>query len=272
MDLRFALNHMVARDLGVREFFALARQVGLTEVEIRNDLNGVAARTSPRMVRDLAAEAGVRILSLNALQRFDDWTGERAAEATEQILNARMAGAEALILVPSNDGSQPPTAERLRRLRDALAGILPMLRSEGVIGLIEPLGFATCSLRSKREAVAAIADVGGEDTFRVTHDTFHHALAGEPDLFAASTGLVHISGVEDPGLALSDMRDAHRVLVGPRDRIGNIEQIRALLAAGYQGAFSFEPFAEELRALPDLAQALRASMQFIKEECAATAA
>ena len=90
---------------------------------------------------------------------------------------------------------------------------------------------------------------GGE--FRLVHDTFHHFLAGEDTIFPELTGLVHISGVEDPRVTVSDMRDPHRVLVGPADRIGNIEQVRALGAGGYRGLFSFEPFAEELRTLRD---------------------
>jgi 2-keto-myo-inositol isomerase len=91
-------------------------------------------------------------------------------------------------------------------------------------------------------------------------------------MFPELTGLVHISGVDDPSVTIDAMRDSHRVLVGPRDRLGNISQIRALRAAGYAGAFSFEPFAEELRTLPDPARALRESMDFIETQLAAVAA
>ena len=52
------------------------------------------------------------------------------------------------------------------------------------------------------------------------------------------------------------MRDAHRVLVDGRDRLGNVEQIRALAAGGYTGPCQFEPFAEELRTLADPARAI----------------
>jgi 2-keto-myo-inositol isomerase len=68
------------------------------------------------------------------------------------------------------------------------------------------------------------------------------------------------------------MRDPHRVLVGPADRIGNIEQIRGLAAADYRGLFSFEPFAEELRRLDDPAHAIGDSMNFIRAQLAAKAA
>ena len=130
--------------------------------------------------------------------------------------------------------------------------------ARGLTGLVEPLGFETCSLRLKSEAVAAIAAVGGEGVFRLVHDTFHHHLAGEAALFPALTGLVHISGVDDPGLAVGDMRDAHRVLVTARrparERRADAGASGAAATAGF---LSFEPFADEVQALDDPAEAIR---------------
>jgi 2-keto-myo-inositol isomerase len=96
------------------------------------------------------------------------------------------------------------------------------------------------------------------------HDTFHHHLAGEPELFPALTGLVHISGVTDPEVTVSDMRDPHRVLVDADDRLGNVDQIQALLDQGYTGLFSFEPFAAEVQRLENPSAAISASMDTIK--------
>ena len=107
--------------------------------------------------------------------------------------------------------------------------------------------------------------------FRLVHDTFHHFLAGETELFPERTGLVHISGVEDRNLPRDAIRDAHRVLVGPGDLMGNVGQIRALLASGYRGPFSFEPFAESVHDLRDQAGALRASMGFVRQGLAKAA-
>jgi 2-keto-myo-inositol isomerase len=272
--MRFALNHMAAPQLSVRDFFALARKLGVNDVEIRNDISGQATLdgTPAAAIRGMAGEAGVVILTINALQRFNDWTTERAREALELIRYARDCGARALILVPVNGGPLGSDADRARNLRTALAALLPMLKDSGVAGLVEPLGFASCSLRSKREAAAAINDVDGAGALRITHDTFHHHLAGEPALFAQLTGLVHISGVTDRSVTVNEMRDAHRVLVDRNDRIGNVAQIRALLEAGYNGPFSFEPFAEELSSLADPAQAIGQSMKFIEAELAAKAA
>ncbi|MCQ4631177.1 TIM barrel protein [Shinella sp. CPCC 100929] len=265
--LTFALNHMTAPALTLDAFFALAVSLGMTSVEIRNDLDGNAIldATTPAEVKALAARHGLTIISINALQRFNEWTPARAAEAKELIDYASACGARALVLVPKNDGTGQADGERQANLREALTALNPLLDAAGIIGLVEPLGFEICSLRSKREAVEAIKAVGGEQTFRLVHDTFHHHLAGEPDLFADLTGLVHISGVEDPAVSVSDMRDGHRVLVGPMDRLGNISQIKALLAAGYSGPLSFEPFSPAVHDVGDPQAAVAESVAFLRE-------
>jgi 2-keto-myo-inositol isomerase len=102
------------------------------------------------------------------------------------------------------------------------------------------------------------------------HDTFHHHLAGEAATFPGLTGLVHVSGVAEPDLATDAMRDAHRGLVGPGDRLGNLAQVRGLLAGGYRGYLSFEPFAAEVQARPDKAAAIAASMDFLRAGIAGT--
>ncbi|SEC42070.1 2-keto-myo-inositol isomerase [Rhizobiales bacterium GAS188] len=266
--ITFALNHIAAPSLDIGEFFALARKLGLDEVEIRNDLTGVPIfdGTPAETVRREAQPKGVRILTINALQRFNEWTERRAAEARELASYAHDCGARALVLVPVNDEAFRPGDEmRLAGLREALTALKPILTEAGLSGFVEPLGFAISSLRSKREATAAIDAVGGADIFRLVHDSFHHHLAGEAEIFPLRTGLVHISGVDDHRLAVADMRDAHRVLVGEADRLGNLAQIAALRIGGYRGPFSFEPFAESVQRSPDIGADLAASMRFIGE-------
>ncbi|WAJ29153.1 TIM barrel protein [Antarcticirhabdus aurantiaca] len=264
--LSFALNHMAAPKLPLDAFFALASQLGMSAVEIRNDLagNAIADGTSPQAVRELAERHGLEILSINALYPFNIWNGEREAAAAKLAAYARDCGAKGLVLVPLNDDTNGEDGVRQRNLRQALAGLAPILSDAGVTGLVEPLGFPICSLRLKSEAVEAIGETKGGEVFRLVHDTFHHSLAGEDRLFPELTGLVHISGVEDPGLALDDMLDAHRLLVGEKDRLDNVGQIRALMAAGYKGALSFEPFADEVRDDADIAGSLKRSVDFIE--------
>jgi 2-keto-myo-inositol isomerase len=108
--------------------------------------------------------------------------------------------------------------------------------------------------------------------FRLVHDTFHHHLAGESAQFPQLTGMVHISGVTDPDLPRAELRDAHRGLVTAGDRLGSVGQIRALLAAGYFGVFSFEPFAAEVHVLEAPQADLRRSMEVIRDGLEAVAA
>ncbi len=68
------------------------------------------------------------------------------------------------------------------------------------------------------------------------------------------------------------MRDGHRVLVDAQDRLGNLAQLRALYAAGYQGPISFEPFAAQVHDLADPVGALATSIEFIRSGLAALAA
>lgn len=273
-DVDFALNHMVAPQLALGDFLRLTRSVGLTKVEIRNDIAGGAVLdgTPASAVKRLANDNNISIISINALQKFNHWSAERASEATALADYCALSGARALVLVAANDGTKLGDGERVANATEALAGLAPILRSRGVIGLVECLGFEACSLRRKSEAVVAIDAAKGRDIFRLTHDTFHHHLAGEAAIFPELTGLIHISGVDDPAVAVRDMRDSHRVLVGPRDRLDNVRQIEALRAGGYGGPLSFEPFAEELRHLSDPAKAIVQSMDFIKVTLAAAAA
>jgi 2-keto-myo-inositol isomerase len=266
--LRYAINHMVAPRKSIAELIALASALRLDAIEIRNDVPGQALEDDPEKVRDLAKRAKVRILSINALQRFNEWGDARAAEARALARYAQDCGAGMLVLCPVNDASfRPSEAERQGGLREALRALAPILAEAGIMGAIEPLGFETSSLGLKAEAVEAILDVGESDRFRIVHDTFHHYLSGEPHLLPEWTALVHISGV-DQDLPLAALRDPHRVLVGPNDRLGNIAQIAALLAGGYGGPFSFEPFAASVQASQDIAGALDASMHFIDAELA----
>ena len=268
--LSYALNHMVAPRKSFAELVELATTLGLDQVEIRNDLPGVAISdgTPPERIRELAEATEVRILSINGLQRFNDWNEERAREAARLAGYARDCSAAALVLCPVNDASwRRSDQERLDGLRQALRALAPILAEADIVGFIEPLGFAESSLRLKGEAVEAIEELELGERFRLVHDTFHHYLAGEARLFPEWTGLVHISGVEDAGLPLERTRDEHRVLVGANDLSGALLQILALME-GYSGAYSFEPFARSVHGLGDIAGALELSMHWIDREIA----
>lgn len=263
----FAINHISTPKLSVEEFFAMVRRLGLDKVEIRNDLPDVMSTRAPEDVKAAASAAGVEILSINALYPFNVWSGDLPDRAVAMADYAKACGARALVMCPLNNGT--PVAHE--DVVDALGRIAPILRDRGLTGLVEPLGFPISSLRTKARAIAAIREAGGEDVYKLVHDTFHHHLAGEAEYFPEWTGLVHISGVTNPDVTVEGMLDPHRVLVDSDDRLGNVGQIRALLAAGYQGPFSFEPFAPEVHDLADPEAALRASMDFIRSGLRTTA-
>jgi len=269
----FALNHMSVARVSYVELLKIAAALGFVGVEIRNDLNQpLFDGLSPAEAGELAQDRGLRLLSVAEVKRFNDWTPERQDEAAALMDIAAAAGAEAVSLIPRNDNAGMGNGERQANLRIALRDLKPMLDDRGLSGLVEPLGFASCALRQKAEAVDAITDLETGGTFQLVHDTFHHFLAGGGPIFAESTGIVHISGVLDPALSISEMRDAHRVLVDGRDRLGNIDQIDALASAGYRGPISYEAFAKEVHNDSDPVGSLKRSMEFIRTRLTAAAA
>jgi len=218
--MRFAINHITAPKLSLQEFFAAAKSLGFSEVEMRNDLPDVVGTIKPETVKAEAEKSGLTIISINALYPFNVWSGELPSKAVALADYAAASGAKALVMCPLNDG----TKVLFNDLVAALKAMKPIL------------------------------------------DTFHHHLAGETEFFPDRTGLVHISGVVEPAVAVDDMLDAHRVLVDAKDRLENLPQIKALIAAGFDGPYSFEPFAEEVHALADPESAVRESMTYISNK------
>ncbi|WLQ12111.1 TIM barrel protein [Hahella aquimaris] len=265
--LRFALNHMICPSLTPLALLDAAASLGVDAIELRNDIgdNSLTNLEQAKAVSAKAAEMGIEVLSVNALYPFNIWNDERAAQAEKLAHLAATCGAKALVMCPLNDGTQvEPSASKDKALRRALQALKEILQQQGLQGYVEPLGFPVSSLRFKQEALAAIDAIDGADCLQLVHDTFHHRGADERRLFPQRTGLVHISGIEDPALSFTDMLDGDRVLVGPRDRLGNVEQLQQMLVAGYRGPVSFEPFSEAIWSLTDPLQAVKESMEHIR--------
>jgi 2-keto-myo-inositol isomerase len=271
--IHFALNHMTVARLTFRELVALSKGLGCVGIEVRNDLpqplfDGMDPVEGGAIVRD----NGLRLLAVAEVKRFNDWSSDKEAEALALMKIAKAAGAEAVSLIPRNDNLGMGNGERQANLRVALKALKPMLEDHGLIGMVEPLGFEICALRYKAEAVEGIEAVGGKGRFKLVHDTFHHTLAHGGPLFPEHTGIVHISGVVDQEVGVADMRDPHRVLVTNGDRLGNVEQIVALQAAGWNGPVSYEAFSPEVHASANPQADLAASISFIRESLARKAA
>lgn len=232
--IRRALNQKTCAELSFEAFLDVAQGLGCIGVEPRNDLgrpffDGVAPDAAQAMVQ----ERGLRLLGLSEVYGFNVWDDTRAFEIEALVNTAEACGAETVSLIACVD------ARAVTPLMDVLRELVPMFRGRSVMPLIEPIGFTTSSIPRKAALVRAIEAVD-PDMFGIVHDTFQHCIAGDQDVFPEFTGMVHISGISDPDVALDHEQDKHRIWVDGDDRCRNLEQIAAFLEAGYEGAFSFE--------------------------------
>ncbi|WP_172330097.1 TIM barrel protein [Mangrovicoccus sp. HB161399] len=266
MGFAVAVNRTCAPQMSFLDFLALARQAGATAVEIRNDMGGELDGQMPvSAVRAMLDTAGLRCAALNALQRFNDWTPERADEARQLIAQAAALGASGIVLCPVVDASAGwSPAEAHDRLCAGLSGLAPLFEGSGVKGLVEPLGMAGSTMKRQDAAVAAVEDAAGWRNFALCHDTFQYWRCGDDRMFPQHFGMVHVSGIARPDLEPGELDEPDRGLVFPGDRAGTIAQLRQILAAGYRGTVSFEPFDPEVQRDPRLANHLAASIDYVR--------
>ena len=128
MQVTFALNRTCAPHLPLAEFIALAQKADVHAVEIQNDIeaqefaNGIpAAELKARL-----ADAGLKLASVNALQRFNDWTKARADEARALIAYAAAIGAPGVVLCPAHLPGDDSHADAHRRLCEGLIALKPI--------------------------------------------------------------------------------------------------------------------------------------------------
>ena len=204
---------------------------------------------NPGKVKKLCGELELKIITINALQRFNDRAEHleaRVAELKELVAIAKAAGIDAVILCPVNDKDESRSCgQRMEDTVRALNVYGPVFEEAGVLGYIEPLGFTQCSLRYKGDAVEATKKSRHADSYRIVHDTFHHYLSHERELYPGMTGLIHMSGVLG-GKEMDDITDADRILVTDKDVMANKSQLDALIAGGYDGYCAFECFSPEV--------------------------
>ena len=147
---------------------------------------------------------------------------------------------------------------------DSLKLYAPIFEEYELSAYVEPLGFSECSVRTKKLAIDAIQASGYPEIYRIVHDTFHHFLSPEERFFPDATGLVHISGVTED-LPATAIRDEHRILINENDKMDSRKQINILEDSGYQGLFSFEPFASSVQQMTksDLIEAVNESLDYL---------
>ena len=280
---RFSINRITCPAFSLKDFFSFTAGLGLSKVELRNDLPGkpkvedIIDGLKPAEVSAMAKDMGIEIISINALQKFNlpSMRKDCLDELNRMLDLSAKINCKAIVLCPNNDSKDKRTpGENYTDTVNALREYGPLFAKYGIAGYVEALGFGISSTASLPAAMNAIRE-SGYACYKTVYDTFHHfigpdtaSMFGMDGLGAsyetAYTGLVHISGVE-AAIEPSKMKDDHRVLIGPKDRMDNKGQVKTLASLGYLGDFSFEPFAKEVQKLKpeQLAEQLKASMKYL---------
>ena len=243
--MKFSLNQILFPNSSLDYFLNFSNDLKVHAIEIRNDIkSNLIKENDPSKLKNKCGEKSLKILSINALQKFNIWNKDRSDELIKLCKFADQADIWGIVLVPLNDGSVNSPTEQIQLLEESLSEIIKILGDYKVIGLVEPLGFKQSSLRYKSMTVKIINNLQS-NKLNIVHDTFHHALANEKDFFPSLTGLVHFSGVSNIYKNI-DLNDDHRSVVDENDILANLYQIQKLINSNYQGYFSFEPFSNTL--------------------------
>ena len=267
--ISYALNQIIVPQSSLIDLINLAKSIGVSAIEIRNDIPvNLIEENRPESIKTLSESNCIRILTVNALQKFNLWNEERLNELVELCKFSSVAGVEAIVLVPLNDGSVTDDIDQRELLGNSLKEIVKVLSDFDLLGYVEPLGFETSSVRKKSMVVDEIKKLK-TSRLKIVHDTFHHFLAGEKDFFPSMTGLVHISGVSSE-FSNIELNDNHRYLINETDMLGNINQINYFLQSDYKGFFSFEPFAKDLAKNDNLSNVIERNINYIEEQLSRT--
>ena len=155
-NISFALNQIIAPNSSLKEFVFLSKKLGIEAIEIRNDVaTNLINENKPYQLRDFCEKNFLKILTINALQKFNIWTAKRSKEFIALCEYASAAGIEAIVLVPLNNGTIVDNKTQKELLQNSLKSIINILDDYNLMGYIEPLGFKTSSLKK-------ISDFSGE--------------------------------------------------------------------------------------------------------------
>jgi 2-keto-myo-inositol isomerase len=265
------LNRVIKPQIPLEEFLEFTADLGIKYVEVRNDFTkkGVLDGLSDIALQTSFRETGIKALTINALYPFEDVKvlKENVEKLKDLIAEARRIDCPQIVLCPLNDANDKRSpAQRADELVTALTAYGPLFAEAKMIGLVEPLGFEICSLRTKKDALEGIARCNFPESYRLLHDTFHHYLSGETEFFPKQTAIVHVSGVP-PGKKKAAITDEDRILVTEDDIMDNRGQVATLLEAGCTAPISYEPFSSRVRDLPllELKTQLQKSIDYLFE-------
>ena len=248
------LNRIVKPQIPLEEFLKFTADLSIKYVEVRNDFTdkGVLDGLSDAALQKTFKDTGIKALTINALYPFEDVKvlQENIGKLKGLITEARRINCPQIVMCPLNDANdQRSAAQRAHELVTALTAYGPLFAEAKMIGLVEPLGFGICSLRTKKAALEGIARCNYPESYQLLHDTFHHYLSGETEFFPNQTAIVHVSGVL-AGKTKAATTDEDRILVTKDDIMDNRGQVTSLLEGGCTAPISYEPFSPQVRALP----------------------
>uniref|UniRef100_UPI0028967720 TIM barrel protein n=1 Tax=Pantoea eucalypti TaxID=470933 RepID=UPI0028967720 len=165
---RFCINRKIAPRLSLEAFFQLVQRLGLSKVELRNDMPGgsVTDDLSTDQLRALADRYHIDIISINALYPFNHIDDALLSRAEALLQTAQQIGAKALVMCPLNEGITVSP----QQTQAAMQALAPRFAHYGILGLVEPLGFPVSSLRSVVQGQALLAAAGVP--FKLLLDTF----------------------------------------------------------------------------------------------------
>src|SRR5438132_14225971 len=156
------LNRVIKPQIPLEEFLKFTADLGIKYVEVRNDFTdkGILDGLPDAVLQKAFKDTGVKALTINALYPFED--GKILKENTEKlkglIAEARRINCPEIVLCPLNDANDKRSpAQRTDELATALTAYGPLFAESKMIGLIEPLGFEVCSLRTRKAALEGIA-------------------------------------------------------------------------------------------------------------------
>ena len=262
----FGLNSWTTGDrVGLRDDLRAAAAVGYSFVEMRDEKieRHLAAGGSLRELRERAADAGLRILSVNTLENATYATGAELEERTAQC-HRLAAWAEVLdcpyIIVgpsypPLPDTVLPDIGERAVA---ALSRYAAVAATYGRRIAFEFHGYARCTINRLDQATRILDDLG-DPAVGLVIDAFHfHAGASSFDDLAAIDPtrlfIIHLADVDEPDR--SRLGKPNRVM--PGDGVLPLaELVGAIQRASFEGPYSLELFREEYWAMDPLVVARR---------------
>src|SRR5580704_17785805 len=248
------LNRIIKPQIPLEEFLKFTADLGIKYVEVRNDFTdkGILDGLSDAALQKAFNDTGIKALTINALYPFEDAKvlKENIEKLKGLIAEAKRINCPQIVLCPLNDANDKRSpAQRADELVTALSAYGPLFAEAKMIGLVEPLGFGICSLRTKKAALEGIARCNYPESYQLLHDTFHHYLSGETEFFPNQTAIIHVSGVL-AGKTKVAITDDDRILVTKDDIMDNRGQVTSLLEGGCTAPISYEPFSPQVRALP----------------------